>query len=269
MTKVSVVTATYNGERFLEQTMSSALTQEGVDMEYVIVDDASTDGTRKIVSAFTDESSPFYDSRIKAYFRNRHRGIEETYREGVEKSTGDFIKILDHDDILPFTWALQRQAEIMESDESIWTVASSSHYIDQSSRRYKTHAYKARTGKVDKAQLRRRLLFSPTTPFTHGSMMSRREAYDAFRCFDQELLCNVLNSGKEIYYIDEPLFAYRTYTGNTSNTLATRIKMARYKANQVEVLANNGLKPYIVPIAVYRVLVELGKTALLQIRSKR
>ena len=269
MPKVSVITATYNGERFLEQTMASALSQENVDLEYVVVDDASSDGTRKIVSAFTDESSPFYDARVRAYFRDNRLGIEETYREGVERSTGDFIKILDHDDVLPFPWSLGRQETVLNSDENIWIVASSSHYIDQFSRRYKTHEYKATTGKVNKAQLRRRLLFSPTTPFTHGGMMSRREAYDAFRCFDQELLCNVLNSEKDIYYIDEPLFAYRTYPGNTSNTLATRIQMARYKAGQVEKLANNGLKPYVVPIAMYRVLVELGKTAWLQVRSKR
>lgn len=90
MALVSVIIPAYNsGQRILE-TLESVLSQKEANLEIIVVDDGSTDGTPEHVQEF--------DDRIKL-IRQKNQGIAGARNTGIKSSTGDFVAFLDHDDI--------------------------------------------------------------------------------------------------------------------------------------------------------------------------
>ncbi|MBI3788201.1 MAG: glycosyltransferase, partial [Ignavibacteriales bacterium] len=121
--KVSIITPTFNGQRFIAQTIRSVLAQSFRNFEMIIVDDGSTDDTQKIVSAFSDR-------RIQ-YVRHHHRGCTAAYNACIELAKGQFIAVLDHDDLMA-PERLSRQVKFMEKNPGVGLVGSSFIMIDES-----------------------------------------------------------------------------------------------------------------------------------------
>jgi len=92
--KVSVVLATFEGERFIQEQLDSLRQQWRTPDELVIVDDGSSDRTVEIVRAFA-ERAPF---KVVVMDRTEHRGTNETFGEAISLATGDIIVTCDQDD---------------------------------------------------------------------------------------------------------------------------------------------------------------------------
>ena len=93
---VSIITPTFNQEQYIEACIKSVLFQTIKEWEMIIVDDGSTDNTPSIIRRFDD-------SRI-VYIPGAHKGIAclgENYCNALNRSTGEFILILDGDDYIP------------------------------------------------------------------------------------------------------------------------------------------------------------------------
>lgn len=93
---VTVLTTTYNHEKYVGNCIRSVLGQTIDSWEQIVVDDGSTDNTGEIVKSFHDE-------RI-IYVRQQHAGINrlsETYNRGLKLASGKFISILEGDDMYP------------------------------------------------------------------------------------------------------------------------------------------------------------------------
>ena len=88
--KVSIVTAAYNGEKYLEESINSMLNQTFDDFEFIIVDDGSTDNTLKTLQQFTD-------SRIRIIHQS-NQGQTGALMVGIEQAQGELIARLDQDD---------------------------------------------------------------------------------------------------------------------------------------------------------------------------
>lgn len=88
--RVSVVIPTYNHREFVGQAIRSALEQTYVDLEIIVVDDGSQDGTREEVERFGD--------RIR-YVWQENRGLSGARNTGILASRGEFIGLLDSDDL--------------------------------------------------------------------------------------------------------------------------------------------------------------------------
>ena len=86
---VSVVIACYNGERYLQETIESALAQSHPEVEVIVVDDGSTDGSSGIARKFPVR-----------YIRQENRGLTESRNVGIRMSRGDYVVFLDADDRL-------------------------------------------------------------------------------------------------------------------------------------------------------------------------
>lgn len=91
MISVSVVIAAYNAELFLERALRSALNQEGVDLEVLVIDDASGDGTAEVAKQQNDP-------RIRYIRLDQNSGPAAARNRGFAEATGDWIAILDADD---------------------------------------------------------------------------------------------------------------------------------------------------------------------------
>lgn len=88
--KVSIVTVVYNGANTLEQAMQSVLKQTYTNMEYIIIDGKSTDGTIDIIEKYRD--------KVSYYVSEPDQGIYDAMNKGIAAASGDIIGILNADD---------------------------------------------------------------------------------------------------------------------------------------------------------------------------
>ncbi|MFN8050242.1 MAG: glycosyltransferase family 2 protein [Acidimicrobiales bacterium] len=108
--RVSVVLATFNGERYLQQQLDSLRQQWRTPDELIVVDDGSTDRTLQLVRRFA-EQAPF---RVVVMDRPQHRGTNETFGEAISLATGDVIVTCDQDD----RWYPDKISLLVESLEA-------------------------------------------------------------------------------------------------------------------------------------------------------
>lgn len=90
--KISVVTVCYNAVQTLEKTMLSVLNQTYPDVEYIIIDGGSTDGTVDIIKKYAD--------RLAYWVSEPDKGIYDAMNKGIRVATGDYLYFLGADDIL-------------------------------------------------------------------------------------------------------------------------------------------------------------------------
>ena len=111
MTKlVSIITPTYNAEKFVAQTIESVLRQPHQNWELVIVDDCSSDTTFDILQVFANQ-----DSRIKIFQLERNSGPGVARNFAIQQAQGNYIAFLDADDL----WKpqkLAKQLQFMEEE---------------------------------------------------------------------------------------------------------------------------------------------------------
>jgi glycosyltransferase involved in cell wall biosynthesis len=88
--KISVVTVVYNGEKYLEETIQSVLNQTYPNIEYIIIDGGSTDGTVDIIKK--------YEDKIDYWISEPDRGIYDAMNKGIRIASGEYIGILNADD---------------------------------------------------------------------------------------------------------------------------------------------------------------------------
>jgi len=90
--KITLVTAVYNGKEYLEATMRSIVNQGYPNLEYIVVDDGSTDGTAEIIRK--------YERQVNGWFRQENQGLYAALNAGFARSTGEIMGWLNSSDML-------------------------------------------------------------------------------------------------------------------------------------------------------------------------
>src|SRR3984893_19285852 len=90
--KITLVTAVYNGVEYLEATMRSIVNQGYPNLEYIVVDDGSTDGTGEIIRK--------YEGAVSCWFRQANQGLFAALNAGFARSTGEIMGWLNSSDLL-------------------------------------------------------------------------------------------------------------------------------------------------------------------------
>ena len=91
--KVSIITVTYNSVKTVGSTMNSVLCQTYSNIEYIVVDGASTDGTPDVIK----QHEPLFGKRLK-WISEKDNGIYDAMNKGIQMATGDVVGILNSDD---------------------------------------------------------------------------------------------------------------------------------------------------------------------------
>lgn len=99
--RISIITIVKNGMPFVHGTINSVLSQTYQNIEYIIIDGVSTDGTRELVEGFVKEGGTII-------FRSESdKGIAEAFNKGIALATGDYLLFLNSDDALANSEVIQ------------------------------------------------------------------------------------------------------------------------------------------------------------------
>ena len=106
---ISVIITLYNYENFISHCLKSVLNQNYSNLEIVVVDDASTDSSYKRAKAFEGEN-------VRVIRFNKNRGYSAAKNEGIRESNGEYLVMLDADDMLMKKSIHRRMKALMEND---------------------------------------------------------------------------------------------------------------------------------------------------------
>lgn len=106
---VSVIIPVYNAEKYLEEAVDSVLSQTYRDLELIIIDDCSKDNSLEIARSYEQS-----DARVRVIAGEKNQGVARVRNRGVQEARGEYIALLDSDDV----WRkdkLERQLRLIES----------------------------------------------------------------------------------------------------------------------------------------------------------
>lgn len=229
--KISIITVTYNSASTIEQTIQSVLNQSYTNIEYIIVDGVSTDGTLDILNR--------YKSRIHKIVSEKDKGIYDALNKGIDLATGDVIGILHSDDFYMSSNIIENVANSFNQNQCDALYANL-YYVDKDNTdkiKRKWHSGNYSEGSF---------LNGWMPP--HPTFFVKKEIYNKFGKFDlqftsaadYELMLRFIHKNKiKLAYLNE--FIVKMRVGGKSNvTVKNRVtaNMEDRKAWEV-----NGLKP--------------------------
>lgn len=232
--KISIIMPFYNAAAYLDQAIQSILNQTLTDFEFIIINDASTDGSDKVIAQY------LADSRI-IYIKNESNvGIVKNLNHGLKIANADLIARMDGDDISDIT-RLAKQYEFMLANQDVVAVGCDIKIINQLGKEIDR-----RTKPVDFNYIKTHAL--TYLPLVHATGLYRKSALEligGYRseylyCEDLDLVYRLVYSGLKISNIPEFLYSYRYHDNSVahrSKELAKKI----YKLRQ-EIIAKFNLK---------------------------
>ena len=117
--KISIITVSYNAASTIEQTIYSVVNQSYENIEFIIIDGGSADGTVEIIQKYAD--------KIAYWVSEPDKGIYDAMNKGITAATGEYIYFLGSDDVLVDEQVMERVANQLDSDAdvlsaTVWSV---------------------------------------------------------------------------------------------------------------------------------------------------
>ena len=162
---VSVVLPSYNGANHLRKAIDSILAQEGVNLELIIVDDASIDDSLTIACSYRDP-------RVRVVGLSQNRGLASSLNYGISLSRASIVARQDQDDTSA-RLRLRRQLDLLSAKPDVVLVGTWAKIVTQVDSDLWIQTGEHRHP-IDDSHLRLRLLWN--NPFVHSSVMFRRQA---------------------------------------------------------------------------------------------
>lgn len=220
--RISIITVSYNSAATIKDTLQCINSQEHDDVEHIIVDGNSTDGTTAIISGF---------AHVNKFISEPDSGLYDAMNKGMKMATGDIIGILNSDDIYTDDSILKKVAAAF-TDPDVHCIYGDLQYVHQ-------HNFKKviRTWKAGKFS-HKNFLYGWMPP--HPTFFVRKEVYDKAGLFntdlksaaDYEMMLRILYKlNYTAVYIPEVLVKMRS--GGMSNASLRN----RFKANREDAKA--------------------------------
>ena len=163
--KISIITATFNSEKTLQDTLDSVLRQDYRNIEHIIIDGGSTDSTVDIIRVYASKTT----SHSVKWVSEKDHGIYDAMNKGIAMATGDVIGILNSDDYFTSYDVVSKLAKPFE-DETLDAVYGDIHFIHDGEPDKVTRYYSSKIF----SPFWVRFGFMPA----HPSLYVRKEIYD-------------------------------------------------------------------------------------------
>jgi len=223
--KITIITATFNNEKTIEQTLKSVAEQSYKNIEHIIIDGKSNDKTLKIVEKFR---------HISKVISEKDAGIYFALNKGLEKATGDIIGFLHADDFFASSTILENIADIFINKQAD-VVYSDLIYVQQNGKNIVRY-WKA--GDFSKKKLKNGWM----PP--HPTFYAKKEIYNKLGFFntkymisaDYDLMLRILKTEPKIVYL--PKVSVNMRIGGKSNK-NLKLIFQKSKEDFMSIKANN------------------------------
>jgi len=213
MPLVSIVMNCYNSDEYLEIAIESVLNQNYTNWELIFWDNQSSDNSAKI-------SQSFNDSRIKYFYAPSHTSLGEARNLAIEKTLGNWVAILDCDDI----WHKDKLFDAFESlnkysnKEKVALIYSKTQYIDEKGKIFKLFK-EAYSGKIHDLLLKRGDFIFISSAIFKRSVLSEVGKIDSSLHYaeDYDLVLKI-SKNYECLCIEEYQTSYRVHSNNLTNS---------------------------------------------------
>lgn len=220
--KISIITVAFNAIDTIAGTLQSVAAQSYGEIEHIIIDGASTDGTRELIAR--------HPSRIRSFISEPDNGIYDAMNKGLALATGEVIGFLNADDVYARSDVLQRVAELMAHNE-LDAVFGDAEFVHPTQPTRSVRRYRSDHFRPDRIAWG----WMPA----HPALFLRRGVYERFGVFrtdyriagDFELIARIFHDGTVRYrHIDEVWIRMRTggiSTGGWRNTVLLNREVLR------------------------------------------
>ncbi|MBP59138.1 MULTISPECIES: glycosyltransferase family 2 protein [Idiomarina] len=209
--KVSVVIPSFNHREYIEKSVMSVLTQTYKNIELIVIDDGSTDGTDILLDKLSKKHNFTYISQ-------ENEGVCKTLNRGIQEiSTGDYICILGSDDYFHPEKVEKQLTELAQNENSEFSYTQALEFDSKSSKELRRFPLRKFSGNILNEIFYRQ-------PYAAGSIMFSRRLYNTVGGFDNNLKhedwdfsirCSAIT---QFIGINEPLFFYRSHDNNIMKT---------------------------------------------------
>lgn len=203
--RVSIIIPAYNAGKYVKEAVDSALAQTYKDIEVIVVDDGSTDGTRKILEPYIS------GGKIK-YLRQANKGLSGARNMGIRNAKGEYIALLDADDAFSPEKIEKQVAHLKANPACDVSYCGLYHFWDEEPDKLFKLDYKYYSGKDVLPNLLKRSFIAPVT------VVFRRAVFDRYGFFserikqfaeDWELWLRLAYGGAQICFLPEILAKLR------------------------------------------------------------
>lgn len=209
--KISVIVSVYNTEKYIEKCLDSLLNQTYSNIEIVVINDCSTDGSLKILKKYAKK----YDNMILIE-NKENKGLSYSRNVGLEKATGEYIGYIDSDDYVDSTYYEQMMKAIKKEKSEIAIADMKIVYEDGS---FPDYVSKGCNGEVNTLNIIKNGLAASAC-----NKLFKREIIEKYKFSEGKLnedLAVILPSivaAKKISYVENNNYYYVQHTGSIQNS---------------------------------------------------
>jgi glycosyltransferase involved in cell wall biosynthesis len=206
---VSIVTPSFNQSNFIEKTILSILKQDYRNIEYIVVDALSTDGTERILKK--------YKKRLSNLIQEPDEGQSDAIDKGFRVSSGDIMAYINSDDCYPTPRVISRVVELFAQNPDVDVIYGNRQFIDEKG--FFTFSQPYRT--FDAETLKRACFIPQECVFWRRSIYEKAGNYvnKSFHfAMDYELWLRFIDAGAKFQSFDEVFGLFRSYSNQKSQS---------------------------------------------------
>jgi glycosyltransferase involved in cell wall biosynthesis len=245
--KISLITVSYNSDRTIRDTFNSVLNQTYPNIEYIVVDGHSTDGTVDVIKEYVYR----FGGRMR-WISEPDKGLYDAMNKGILMATGDVVGIINSDDLFCDNDAIRKIVNMFNSDETIDAVYADIFYVAQN----------------DTSKIIRKWITGKKRRFKYGwhpnhpTLYVKKDVYIKYGLFnlnyklaaDFEIMLRFIEKHKiNTRYIDE--FLVKMRLGGASNRSFKNIFSQNLEC--IQAFKNNKMKVNILFYPMYRLIPKL------------
>lgn len=214
MPKVSVIVPVYNTEKYLEKCLDSLVNQTLSDIEIIVVNDGSTDGSQKIIDSFQEK----YKEKVISFIKT-NGGLSDARNYGMKFAKGDYVGFIDSDDYVDITMYEEMYSKATEENSDY--VECDFYWVYHNKKRLDTReAYNGKKEMLVNARvvawnklIKRELLDKTKIEFPVG-----------YRYEDVEFFYKLLPHLDRVSFVEKPFIYYIQRENSISNSQNERTK---------------------------------------------
>lgn len=200
--KVSVVTVVYNAVSIIEETIKSVLDQTYSNLEYIVIDGGSTDGTVELIRK--------YENQLSIFVSEPDKGIYDAMNKGIDKATGNWINFMNAGDHFYTSTAIAEIFDTQEDYSKYATVYGDAEY------RLKTFSYIRQGYECDRDHF---MPFSHQAAFAHANIAKKNKFDLKYKiAADTEFFLRLNREGHLLKHVSVIVCSYDASVGISMNS---------------------------------------------------